>query len=81
MVPAQPPQSISSTPRSTCPIASASVAKNAAATAPAAVPSALTAPSVPRGTRWRVVTRYVVCPYACGGQPAPVPDAAGDAGD
>ncbi len=34
------------------------------ATTPASVPSRLTAPSVPRGTGFRVVIRKVRCPYA-----------------
>lgn len=49
---------------STCCTAQAMSAKDTAAAAPASVPSALTAPSVPRGTRCSVVMRYVVCPYA-----------------
>ena len=48
----------------TWPSAAASTEKAAAAARPAAVPSALMAPSVPRGTRCSVVARYVVRPYA-----------------
>ena len=43
----------------------AKAAKPSAAPMPASVPSALMAPSVPLGTLLRVVTRYVVWPYAC----------------
>jgi len=39
--------------------------KPIAAPTPAAVPSTLTAPSVPRGTLLRFVIRKVVFPYAC----------------
>lgn len=46
-------------------------ANPAAATAPARVPSVLTAPSVPLGTRCSVVIRYVVCPYAWPHTPKP----------
>ena len=51
--------------RCTCPIMAAKAAKPSAAAMPASVPSALMAPSVPLGTLLRVVTRYVVFPYAC----------------
>ena len=49
----------------TCPMAYDKRPKPRAAAKPAKLPSRLTAPSVPRGTRCRVVMRYVVLPYAC----------------
>ena len=50
---------------SACPSAAATPAKNRLAPTPASVPSRLTAPSVPRGTRVNGgVDRYVVFPYA-----------------
>ena len=48
----------------TCPMTAAKAAKPRAAPMPASVPSVLIAPSVPLGTLLRVVTRYVVLPYA-----------------
>ena len=49
--------------------AKATPEKRAAAATPAAVPSRLTAPSVPLGTTFSVVMRYAVLPYACAGKP------------
>lgn len=46
----------------TCLRAKAPAANRAAAAMPAAVPSRLTAPSVPRGTVFSVVIKYVVFP-------------------
>ena len=46
----------------TCWKAKARAENSAAAAMPAAVPSKLTAPSVPLGTRRKVVLRYVVLP-------------------
>eukprot|EP00966_Prymnesium_polylepis_P156620 3618977-Prymnesium_polylepis.1 len=46
------------------PTAAANAVSTTEPTAPAAVPSRLTAPSVPGGTRRIVVIRYVVLPYA-----------------
>lgn len=48
--------------------ARANPAKRAAAAMPAAVPSRLTAPSVPLGTTFNVVMRYAVLPYAYAGK-------------
>lgn len=48
----------------TCPMATAAAEYTAAAARPAKVPSKLTAPSVPRGTNFRLDMRYVVLPYA-----------------
>ena len=56
---------VSARHRCTCPMIAAKAAKPSAAPMPASVPSALMAPSVPLGTLLRVVTRYVVWPYAC----------------
>lgn len=49
----------------TWPNAMAIAEKPSAAAAPAAVPSKLMAPSVPRGTLDKFVIRKVVLPYAC----------------
>jgi len=49
----------------TSPSAAASTANPRAAPNPAAVPSKLTAPSVPRGTLFKDVLKTVVLPYAC----------------
>ena len=48
-----------------CPRASAIAENPSAAPIPAAVPSRLMAPSVPRGTLDMFVIRNVVFPYAC----------------